>query len=255
MPITSVYATGSVSVSAQGTEVTGAGTSWIGAGIREGDMFWAAGLFVKVLELVDDTHLTLAHPWPGPQLISVPYEVHYTPDAQRVLSTAIGVLETLDSTALGAIKHLSPEADTFTYFNSSATAAKTAISALGRSLLDDITEEEMRATLGLVLQGSNPLSATENRVLTTGSFGLGSATPPSVANIDSLSIPTSIVSVITGSAIGTLPPLVGSRDAVLNISIGDNAALQVYFSTHSGSPVYYRIASPSWSPWGRFVIE
>lgn len=96
MPITS-YNTGTASVAANGTVVTGQGTQWIGAGLREGDLFWAAGLSVSIASVDSPTRLTLAYPWPGSARTAALYEVKYTPDATRVLGYARQAIEMFDS--------------------------------------------------------------------------------------------------------------------------------------------------------------
>ena len=80
MALLTSYKTGTITVAAGATVVTGAGTNWTGAGVREGDVLWAGGVDVAVLSVESATQLTLAFPWPGGALTGVAYELRYTPD-------------------------------------------------------------------------------------------------------------------------------------------------------------------------------
>lgn len=75
------YATGTVTVAAGGTAVTGAGTLWSTV-IQPGDSFEAGGRAVRVLAVIDDTHLTLAYGWPGTALAASAYLIAYTAPAR-----------------------------------------------------------------------------------------------------------------------------------------------------------------------------
>ncbi|WP_288994776.1 hypothetical protein, partial [uncultured Gemmobacter sp.] len=69
------YSTGTVTVGAGSTSVAGSGTSFEAAGLEAGDMFWAAGLSVRIAGVNSATSLTLAFPWPGAALSGANYEV------------------------------------------------------------------------------------------------------------------------------------------------------------------------------------
>lgn len=75
------YATGTVTVAAGGTAVTGVGTLWSSV-IQSGDSFEAGGRAVRVLAVIDDTHLTLAYGWPGTALATAAYLIAYTAPAR-----------------------------------------------------------------------------------------------------------------------------------------------------------------------------
>jgi hypothetical protein len=92
MAISSSYTTGTASVAAGGTVVTGQGTTWA-AGIMAGDRFWAAGYGVRILSVDSNTQLTLAYAWPGATRTAAAYEIVYTPDAARVLGTTRDLLD------------------------------------------------------------------------------------------------------------------------------------------------------------------
>jgi len=253
MPITSVYDIGTVSVGSEGITVTGVGTNWIGAGIREGDLFWVRGLLVRVLALVDNTTLTLAHPWPGPAVVSGSYEIHYVPDAQRILAKSLELLNSLEGGAVGPLKGVAPEADTLPYFNSGSTAAKAALTTLGRLIIASEDTGEAQTALGLIPQ-SGLSSPVANRLLRVGSFGLGSEIPPVATNLNATDLRTGFYSVVTATASGDLPTLQGTRDVLLNISFSASFAVQIYFSSHANTPIYQRSGTP-WVAWNQFVIE
>lgn len=58
------YSTGTVSVSAGGTVVTGVGTLWTSNNVRPGDDIVIAGQTVVVMDFTDATHLVI-NPWPA----------------------------------------------------------------------------------------------------------------------------------------------------------------------------------------------
>ena len=71
------YKTGTVSVAAGGTVVTGVGTLWTQV-LSPGDVFYAAGLSVPIASVVSDTQITLDLPWPGGALAAAAYAVLYS---------------------------------------------------------------------------------------------------------------------------------------------------------------------------------
>ncbi|MBR0962261.1 hypothetical protein [Bradyrhizobium japonicum] len=68
------YETGTVSVAADGTAVTGVGTIWSGTNVRPGDRFDSGHFSALIVEVVDETHLTIT-PWPGSTLSGAPYKI------------------------------------------------------------------------------------------------------------------------------------------------------------------------------------
>lgn len=80
MAFTNYYGSGTISVSANGTAVTGAGTLW-STPIVPGDTLEAGGRAVRILSVTDDTHLTLAYGWPSTALAGAAYMIVYnSPD-------------------------------------------------------------------------------------------------------------------------------------------------------------------------------
>ncbi|MCL8385470.1 DUF2793 domain-containing protein, partial [Xanthobacter aminoxidans] len=76
MSFSDFYATGTVTVPAGGTAVIGAGTLW-STPIVAGDTLEAGGRAVRILDVVDNTHLTLAYGWPGAALAGSSYIIVY----------------------------------------------------------------------------------------------------------------------------------------------------------------------------------
>ena len=98
MPLSSTYTTGTITVAANGTAVTGSGVNWLAAGIRSGDILAVRGLTVTIAAVTSSKTLILATTWPGAALSASPYEIRYTPDATRVLASsreAIAAMESL----------------------------------------------------------------------------------------------------------------------------------------------------------------
>jgi hypothetical protein len=68
------YATGTVSVTAGGTVVTGVGTLWTSTNVQPGDEILIAGREVVVMDFTDATHLVI-NPWQGTTVSGVAYKV------------------------------------------------------------------------------------------------------------------------------------------------------------------------------------
>lgn len=94
------YSTGTVSVAANGTTVTGTGTIWSGVNARPGDTLQIGGVGVLITDVTDETHLVIP-PWPGSTLSGATYA--YKVSQQRVagaqamadVSTAVGAWNSL----------------------------------------------------------------------------------------------------------------------------------------------------------------
>ncbi len=72
-----IYNTGTASVSAGGTTVTGAGTIWTGGNAREGDEFVIDGVRALILDVVSATELTIT-PWQGGNESGAAYTIYQT---------------------------------------------------------------------------------------------------------------------------------------------------------------------------------
>ncbi len=96
MPLSTAYSTGTASINANETIVTGQGTTWLTYGLQAGDIFWAGGVSCRIASVDSNTQLTLAFPWPGATRTAASYEVRLTPETSRVLESARAVLNSLN---------------------------------------------------------------------------------------------------------------------------------------------------------------
>jgi hypothetical protein len=135
MPLPTTYNTGTATVNANGTAVTGQGTTWLTSGLQAGDAFWCAGLSVRILSVNGNTSLTLAYPWPGASRAADAYEVQFAPDATRALAAARQVLDALTNGNLFSIAGLATAANKLAYYTGAGAAALTDLVAHGRSIL------------------------------------------------------------------------------------------------------------------------
>lgn len=180
------YATGTVSVGAGSTTVTGSGTSWVAAGLEAGDIFWAAGLSVRIASVNSATSITLAYPWPGGALSGANYEVRFTPDATRVLSAAREVLSALTNGNLSSLAGLVTAANKLAYYTGAGTAALIDLTSQARGLLGGtaLTRAGSDYTLNGRLLGTavtqSATDATASRLMKTGDAGILSTTPPTI---------------------------------------------------------------------------
>jgi hypothetical protein len=102
MTLPTYYNTGTASVANGSTAVTGVGTSWV-AFVAANDYFQANGLSVRILSVTDNTHLTLASPWPGSTLSGASYEVEFTPDGVELSGSVRTLLEALITGNIAAL--------------------------------------------------------------------------------------------------------------------------------------------------------
>ena len=172
MALATSYKTGTVTVGASSTTVTGSGTAFQTAGLQAGDVFWAAGLSVSIASVNSQTGLTLAFPWPGAGLSAANYEVRYINDGARANAQQALLLAQLAGGNLTALSALVSAANKLPYFSGAGVAAQTDLTAFARTLLDDATQAAAQATLGVTTQAALD-DATADRLIKTGGFGLG----------------------------------------------------------------------------------
>ncbi|TGV61129.1 hypothetical protein EN784_01640 [bacterium M00.F.Ca.ET.141.01.1.1] len=87
--MTSIYNTGTVSVTNGNAVVTGSGTAWA-VSLVTGGAFSCAGLSIPILSVAGDTSLTLAYAWPGTTAVGAAYAI------QRDNSDAANVVDLYD---------------------------------------------------------------------------------------------------------------------------------------------------------------
>ncbi|MGQ3214807.1 MAG: hypothetical protein ACT6U0_12285 [Shinella sp.] len=135
MAIPTVYNTGTASINAGETTATGQGTSWLTIGLTAGDLFWAAGYFVRIASINSNTSLTLAYAWPGSTRTAAAYEIERVPDEVRVLEASRQLLASLTNGNLSSIAALTTAANKLPYYQGAGSAALTDFTAAARAIL------------------------------------------------------------------------------------------------------------------------
>jgi hypothetical protein len=112
----SVFKDGTASVANGSTAVTGASLIWT-QNVLPGDFFGVhKGYAIRIASVDDDTHLTLANPWPGATQTAAAYEIMLQSDNARVQETTRQLLERMQSGNLYALAGLAGTTDTLPIF-------------------------------------------------------------------------------------------------------------------------------------------
>lgn len=107
------YSDGTATVA--GVNVTGQGTAW--SKLRKGDLYGThLGFAVRIAEVIDDTHLTLAHDVPALYQIEAAYEIQRTPYDLGYLQGIQDLLEKLGNGNLESFAGLAGLADRLPMF-------------------------------------------------------------------------------------------------------------------------------------------
>src|SRR5690606_7383950 len=183
MALATLYNTGTISVGAGSTTVTGSGTAWNTSGTQAGDDFRAAGLIVPIASIDSATQITLARAWPGATLAGANYDVRQIDDGLRTLAAANQLNQALGAGTLTSLAALASGANQMPYWTGAGVMAMTPISAAARALMDDADAAAMRSTLGLV-PTSSATDATAGRLLKHADWGIGAEYGPNAANLN-----------------------------------------------------------------------
>lgn len=145
------YKTGTVSVTNGSATVTGSGTSFQTAGVREGDLFRCNGLTVRIgAPVTSATSVTLAHAWPGGSGSAISaWEIEFVDDDSQAYATALEVLSKISSGNVYALSGLAGAANKAPIFTGSGVMGLMTVSPAALGLLDDANAAAMIATLGL----------------------------------------------------------------------------------------------------------
>lgn len=256
MSLISVYGTGRISVEAGSTDVIGLSTAWLGAAVREGDILWAKGLSVRILNAVNGNALKLAHPWPGTRLENEPYEIRYATDSERVLGAAQNVLQAVRSGSVTSLTNLEPAADTIGYYTGYNSAALTSITELARSVLGAADIASLQEIIGLISQES-PLDVTPDAVLKAGAFGLGSIASPQLMDLNAFNTPSGFYKVDARTTTGTKPPNANTADGVIVLHPMPSQTMQVYLGMTELGRNFIRKSNSdgTWAPWRSIMMD
>ena len=261
------YSTGTISVGAGSTSVTGTGTSWTTSGVRAGDLLIAAGSIVPIAMIGGNGALTLARAWPGGALSGSNYDILMVDDGVRTLVAANTLMQMLSGGTLSSLAGLASDANKLPYFSGVGTMALADLTSQARSLLSGtgLSRSGSTYTLNGLLSGTavtqSAADATAGRLMKVGDFGLGvTENAPLLDNIDATNMPSGLYRT-TSSSLGGFPA--GSNPFGHAIVHRHNTGTVWQTYTPVGNAggtagrLWHRIYNPlvtSWLPW-RLVYD
>lgn len=145
------YSVGTATVAAGSTTVTGQGTFWLSedpklSPLRSGDLFGThVGIAIRILEVVSDTELTLAHEWPGEDQTAAAYEIQLTPRIVGAQEATRRLLIALANGNLEAFAALVSGADLLPIFTGSGTMGTISKSDLINGVSYDVQVPDITA--------------------------------------------------------------------------------------------------------------
>lgn len=101
MALNPYYSSGTVSVAAGGTVVTGTGTSWLGALTSDFSYeFVKSGYSIPIQSIDSNTQVTLAEPWPGTILTNATYRIRFLNPGSALAASVRAAIDGLSNLGL-----------------------------------------------------------------------------------------------------------------------------------------------------------
>ncbi|MFC5584427.1 hypothetical protein ACFPOD_04835 [Nitratireductor kimnyeongensis] len=172
----SYYKTGTATVAADDTAVTGQGTSWAQS-VRPGDLFGThVGDPVRIASVNSNTSLTLAYPWKGPAQTAAAYEIQFTPYDTGYQAAVRELLQMLASGNVEALAGLVGAAGTFPIFTGPGAMDLADLSDYAGDVVGPTSSTDSNVALfdgatGKLLKDGFPAGTTGKAVLAAGSTG------------------------------------------------------------------------------------
>ncbi|PQZ50597.1 hypothetical protein CQ052_15275 [Ochrobactrum sp. MYb15] len=109
MAVLSDYTSGTITLANGSTAVTGTGTLFQTAQLKEGDTLQIQNLTAVIASVNSNTSLTLTEPWTGVALTNAPYRARFMPDGSRQTSRATTMIELVGNGVLSNLAELGVE--------------------------------------------------------------------------------------------------------------------------------------------------
>ena len=211
------YGDGTASVTNGNTTVTGAGTAWV-TNVTPGEAIYLPdNRIYEVEDVVSNTQLTLARPYQGSTQTGAVYDIIPVEGVLQDASDALyGAISEMRSHNEGTLVGRFPAGTNNAPSVRGASDNNTGVNLPGNDMLDLVTGGVRRGRLssagqqldapliGTVVM-ANPTDTTGGKVVTNGGHGLGTLTPPAVADLDAFDIPNGWYRTISPSLAGTRP--------------------------------------------------
>ncbi|GHC79312.1 gp53-like domain-containing protein [Limoniibacter endophyticus] len=158
----SFYNTGTATVAANGTVVTGQGTAWgdgINGPIRPGDVFGMHSGFPTIIKTVAPTQLTLETQYKGPAQTAAAYIIGFTPYNVTLDQDVREMIRLLRAGVLPGLATLPPAASSLLGFDAAGQPTQRQIQAFMNTFLTASTAGAAQSALGGGAAGRNVFTA------------------------------------------------------------------------------------------------